>query len=65
MADVVDTANDQTEVLERMRINEVRQRVNKQEVEATGACLNCFAKVAEPRRWCDAICRDEWQERKQ
>ncbi len=64
MADVVDVANDHAEMLERMKINEVRQRSGKQEVEATGACLNCAAKVVEPRRWCDAVCRDEWQERK-
>ncbi|POZ49870.1 hypothetical protein [Methylovulum psychrotolerans] len=33
--------------------------------EATGECWNCGAKLAGPKRWCDAICRDEWQAREE
>lgn len=28
---------------------------------ATGYCLNCDARLAPRQRWCDALCRDDWQ----
>lgn len=28
----------------------------------TGHCLYCSTKVPAPMRWCDAECRDCWQE---
>lgn len=31
------------------------------QVVATGRCLNCGEPTPEPRRWCDADCRDDWQ----
>lgn len=27
----------------------------------TGRCANCDAPVAQGLRWCDALCRDEWE----
>jgi RNA polymerase-binding transcription factor DksA len=29
--------------------------------EATGYCLNCGLPLPEPRRWCSADCRDDWE----
>ena len=28
---------------------------------ATGYCLFCNEPVAPPRRWCNSLCRDDWQ----
>lgn len=28
---------------------------------ATGRCLYCDEQVAEEARWCDSVCRDEWE----
>ena len=27
----------------------------------TGYCLNCGEPLPAERRWCDALCRDEWE----
>ena len=27
----------------------------------TGYCLNCGEPLPAGRRWCDALCRDEWE----
>lgn len=29
---------------------------------ATGRCLCCDSLLAPGLRWCDSICRDEWEE---
>ena len=29
----------------------------------TGYCLNCGEPLPAGRRWCDALCRDEWEGR--
>lgn len=29
----------------------------------TGYCYNCGVPVIDPRRWCDADCRDDWEKR--
>ena len=28
---------------------------------ATGACLCCGEPLPDGQRWCDALCRDDWQ----
>lgn len=28
---------------------------------STGACYHCNCSVGPGQRWCDAICRDDWQ----
>ncbi len=30
--------------------------------EATGKCLYCATEVGKNMRWCDAECRDAWQD---
>lgn len=29
--------------------------------ESTGFCLNCNARLAGGRRWCDPECREDWE----
>lgn len=38
-------------------------RLNKQEVEATGKCLNCDEPLAQGRRFCDFDCMTDWSKR--
>ncbi len=38
----------------------VRKARVAQALAWTGACLNCEAEVAEPLRFCDADCRDDF-----
>lgn len=59
MADVVDAANDLVDAIVRNRIATVDL---KPEAVATGMCLNgCGAELPAGRRWCDDLCRDDWQ----
>lgn len=30
----------------------------------TGACLNCDEPLPPGLRWCDALCRDDWEARR-
>lgn len=57
MVDEADRANDEAE-----RAQAEAQRVRKPAgPRYTGRCANCEAIVEPGRRWCDAICRDEWE----
>ena len=31
--------------------------------DETGFCLTCGEPLPAGRRWCDAFCRDEWEDR--
>ncbi|SMC27306.1 hypothetical protein SAMN02745857_02803 [Andreprevotia lacus DSM 23236] len=33
----------------------------KPEAPATGECLCCGETMSAGRRWCDAVCRDDWE----
>ena len=47
--------------------NEIRRKyLDKNlglEVEHTGVCLNCGDKTIGTQRWCDVMCRNDWQRR--
>lgn len=34
---------------------------NTPKIIATGFCLSCEQPVEDGRRWCDAVCRDDWE----
>lgn len=61
MADWVDASVDQQAIL-----LAASEKVRKPEgPAATGRCLYCGAKLPrrkQPMRWCDADCRDDWQD---
>lgn len=59
MADDADIAEQETS-----RLLELRLAVRKPEgPKATGFCLNCDdGPLEQGHRWCDATCRDEWEQ---
>lgn len=59
MPDIADKANDLVAMNEELALKEVRSR--KPKAEFTGYCLSCHEVVEQPRRWCDADCRDLWE----
>jgi len=59
MPDIADRANDLVEMIDEMALKKVRSKLRK--AEFLGYCLTCEAEVKEPRRWCDADCRDLWE----
>lgn len=58
MADEADIAN-----AEQARLLELQLTVRRPEgPRATGRCLTCGQHpLPAGRRWCDAVCRDEWE----
>ncbi len=56
----MDEADRANQEVERGLSEALRQRRPEGPV-ATGRCLCCDEPVEEPRRWCDSICRDDWQ----
>lgn len=62
MSDIADKANDLVAMNDELALRGVRNKITK--AEFTGFCLNCDEVVEEPRRWCDADCRDQWERRK-
>lgn len=59
MADPVDRANDQADEMREAQIAQAR-RPTRGPV-ATGRCLFCDSLLAPGLRWCDAACRDDWE----
>lgn len=57
MPDIADDANERTEAY---LDTAVRER-KPEGPAAIGECLACTAPLSPPRRWCDGLCRDEWQ----
>ncbi|MGE0383686.1 MAG: hypothetical protein AB7Q97_03095 [Gammaproteobacteria bacterium] len=55
--DYIDQAQEQIEQALR---DALAQRQSAPAVAATGRCLNCGEPLEPQRRWCNAICRDEW-----
>lgn len=58
MADEIDKANDYAEIA---REDAMAKRKPEGPV-ATGECLYCGERLPKPMRWCDASCRNDWQE---
>ena len=58
MADIVDIANDLSEMVVELTILAISHA--KPEAEATGKCLFCEEPLLPPRRWCDADCCAGW-----
>lgn len=56
MADEIDVANENTAIQTDMAIQNIRNSIKP--IEYVGYCLTCGEDVSEPRRWCNAECRD-------
>jgi hypothetical protein len=61
MADIVDKADEQNEAY----LRSVLARRLPGAPAATGRCLNCEEPLAPGVRWCDIVCRDDWQRRQE
>lgn len=62
MSDIIDDAQ-RTE--EQHRNRAIQAARNAAPVAAfTGECLECGERVEHPRRWCNAVCRDDWERRR-
>lgn len=55
--DIIDQGNEAAEIFREAALS---QRKPEGPV-ATGHCLNCDARLAPKQRWCDALCRDDWE----
>ena len=62
MTDEIDHANDQVQRYADAKIKEIRSKAVIPE-NRTGKCLWCREPVPDKRRWCDADCRDEMENR--
>lgn len=64
MADEGDTAQELAELYLDMALKRTRGKGTDPEVPVnpTGHCFYCSANLKWPRRWCDANCRDYWQQ---
>lgn len=59
MADVIDKASDQAQMILDKHISQVRKLANVNIFEnVTGLCYECDAPVPDGRRWCSVECRD-------
>jgi len=57
MSDIIDDANEQAELILALQL---RQR-RKEGQAPTGKCLWCDEPVADPRRWCDKECMEDYE----
>lgn len=61
MSDIIDNANDLVELTDSLAVKAIRNNL-KPEAVFTGTCLWCGEEhLPEPKRWCDADCRDLWE----
>ena len=62
VADDIDLANEMLDA----QISRAVATAGKLEIPTnpSGKCLNCYEPVKEGRRWCDADCREEYEQRK-
>jgi hypothetical protein len=67
MADEVDDAAVINELLDGIKIREIRAAANRREVLPTGQCHNCDhvfdGEDKAERLYCDDECRDDWTKR--
>lgn len=61
MADEIDKANETAELHLAVALRNYKQ--SPIIATSVGHCLHCGKDMPPPRRWCDAICRDLWQDR--
>lgn len=59
MADIIDSGNDAADTFLKAALS---RRAKENVPEFTGRCHNCNIEVHSPMRWCDPVCRDEWEE---
>jgi len=59
MADDADITQDRAEIEDRIR---KKYTTHNQEVKATGWCLYCSEPLSKGLRFCDADCRDDWEQ---
>jgi predicted nucleic acid-binding Zn ribbon protein len=60
MADEADIANDTAQ----QHLDALMQHKRDTGPEPTGRCHFCGVKTPKGHRWCDADCRDLWQEKR-
>lgn len=62
MSDHADLA---LEIVEARNARALEVHASRQETGPvyTGYCLECGEDLDNPRRWCDAECRDQWERR--
>jgi len=58
MADDIDRANDQAQMILDKRIELAKQNVVDPYQNISGQCWECNAPVEDGRRWCSTECRD-------
>lgn len=61
MSDIIDDANDAADLYLKSAIHQQRKKKSSVPAKGHGACFYCGAAIKEPRRWCNALCRDEWE----
>lgn len=57
MADEVDLANRKTDA----ELKDLIERRRPSGPVARGVCYACGDRVGKVRRWCDAVCRNDWE----
>jgi threonine synthase len=62
MSDDADLTQDRMELEEKIRKHYIHKPAR--EAEAQGFCLECGEELPAEMRWCDADCRDLWEERR-
>jgi len=60
MSDSADEAQALEEALRHAALAK-RWDVSRVPQASAGRCFNCDAPLPSGRRWCNAICRDEWE----
>lgn len=62
--DWIDEAKATIERATEEKIQEIQGKARFLEAPITGECLDCGKKFKEgdKRRWCNAVCRDSWQQ---
>ena len=61
MTDEIDHANDQAQKTLDSTLRAMRKNSGKPPKNLTGKCLWCRGPVPDKRRWCNADCRDEME----
>lgn len=61
MADTVDTANDQADVILAGQIAHRAAMASRRELSPMGSCYYCQCTVHSGMLFCDALCRDDFQ----
>lgn len=62
MPDIIDKGNETADFFLDKALQERKRIAKVATPHGVGMCLNCGAEVDGDRRWCDADCRDQWQQ---